>query len=178
MPRVRIPVVPTNLETTGSVRLVGMREYALKLQQLGDGMIERGCVVALAVGVNEMRDAVKARAPVLRVADARRRPGVVRNAVQALRSRLTRFAVTYVVGVRQLTSGRVRQFTRRTGKRSSENPDDPWYANILEYGKSKRTHHPFIRPAFSASAPRAVQISFNRLRSFTESEIHRIAARP
>jgi chromosome segregation ATPase len=74
----------------------------------------------------------------------------------------------------QLKAAQVKAFTKRTGRKSSENPDDPFYGSILEYGKTARTQRPFIRPAFDASAAQAVQVSFNRLGTYTEAEIRRL----
>ena len=176
MARVLVPRVPNNLRVTSTVRLIGMRDYAQRLQRLGDGMIERGCVVALAPGADLLRDAVRARAPVLQQPDPRRKPFTLKNAIVAMRSKATRFAVTYVVGIRLLKAAAITRFKKRSGRGASENPDDPFYGTILEYGRTPRTMRPFLRPAFSASARPAVEASFNRLKSFTDSEIRRIGA--
>lgn len=174
MARMRLPVVPQNLGAAGTVRLEGMKEYARRLQELGDGMVTRGCVVALAPGANILREAARARAPVLKTPDPRRRPLTLKNAVQALRVKTTRFAATFVVGIRLLKGSQVAAFKKRTGKAGNENPDDPFYGTILEYGKTPRTRRPFLKPAFDAAAKPAVQTSFEHLKRFTEREIRRI----
>ena len=174
MAKVRVPRVPQNLALSETVRLTGMRQYAERLRELGDNMIERGCVIALAPGANLLRDAVRARAPVLQAADPRRRPGTLRNAVQAMRVKTTRFAVTYVIGVRQLKAAAIARFKRKSGRKAAENPDDPFYGSILEFGKTPRTQRSFIRPAFDAAGRQAIEVSFRRLADYTDAEIRRI----
>lgn len=158
------------------VKVPGLREYTLKLRELGEGVVSRGCVIALAPGANLIRDAVRARAPLLQVPDPRRKRATVRNAVQALRVMATEFAATYVIGIRLLANRAISAFKRRTGKGGSENPDDPFYGTILEFGKTPRTQHPFLRPGFQASAEAAVRVSSDRLSQYTDAEIRRLGA--
>lgn len=158
------------------VKIRGLREYQQKLDALGDGMADHGCVYALAGGIDQMRDAVRARVPVLRRPDPRRRAGTLRNAIQALRSSATKYAVTYVAGIRLLSGRAIRAFKRKTGKGARDNPSDPFYGPVLEYGKTPRTRHPFIRPGFQAAGEAALRTSADRLRTFTLGEIKRLAA--
>lgn len=176
MARMRLPAPPSNLGAAGTVQLRGLRDYAQRLQELGTNMVERGCVIALAPGANILREAARARAPVLKAPDPRRRPMVLKNAVQAMRSKVTRYAVTYVVGIRLLKGSQVAAFKRRTGKTGAENPDDPFYGTILEYGKTARTRRPFLKPAFEAASKPAVRTAFEHLKMYTDREIRRIGA--
>lgn len=175
----------STLGDAGRVRLKGLSEYQDKLARLGAGMVVNGCVAALASGANLMRSAAVARAPSLQNPDPRRKAGTLRNAIVAMRvgggarSRaVLHYAVQYVIGIRLLTRGAIGRFKRRTGRQGSENPDDPFYGTILEFGSSERTRHPFLRPAFQASAEPAVKMSFEKLRDFTDAEIRRLGAQP
>lgn len=172
--RLRIPIPPANLATSGRVQLRGMREYQEKLVRLGNDMIGRGCITALAPGADVMRDAVRARTPVLQQPDPRRRPGVLRNAITAMHVASERFAATYVIGIKLLSARAIGAFKRKTGRDSRNNPDDPFYGTILEFGKTPRTRHPFVRPGFQASAERAVKVAFSHLQLFTDAAIRRI----
>lgn len=174
--RMSFAIPPSNLSITGNVHIKGLRQYQDKLLQLGDGMVTKGCVVALGPGANLMRDAARMRAPVLQMPDPRRKPGTVRNAVQAMRVEAQKYAVTFVVGIRLLTSRAIGGFKRKTGRDGKNNPDDPYYGTILEFGKTPRTRHPFLKPAFQAAAEPAVKLAGEKLRDFTDAEIRRLGA--
>lgn len=176
MARTRARATSTYLSASGRVELRGLREYQEKLLRLGDGMVTQGCVVALAPGANLMRDAARLRAPVLQSPDPRRKPGTLRNAIQALRVEPQKYAVQYVVGIRLLAARAIGRFKRRTGLQAKDNPDDPFYGTILEFGRTARTRHPFLKPAFQASAEAAVKRSFDGLRAYTDAEIRRLGS--
>lgn len=174
--------VPSNLGLQGRVKVVGLREWAQKLAELGHGMLERGCVQAMGVGANVMRDAVKRFAPVLQRPDPRRSPGTLRDAIHAMRSRNTRFTASFVVGVKLLSQAAISKFKgarAKAGKRWSGkfNPNDPFYGPILELGKTQRTRHPYLKPGFDASSHRAIDASFEKLRQYTMAEMIRLGAR-
>lgn len=167
-----------NLATTGRVHIKGLSEYQKKLSLLGEDMVLRGCVAALAPGADVMRDAAKRAAPVLRHPDPRRREGVLRQAISAMRVKAGKFPVQYVVGIRLLSRRAIAAFKKRTGRSGAENPNDPFYGTILEYGRTARTRHPFLRPIFDSAARQAIDVSFQRLKTFTESAIRRMGTRP
>jgi hypothetical protein len=173
----RPALAPSNLGFQGRVQIKGLREYQEKLIALGDGMVGRGATYALAGGADVMRDAARRFVPVLQVPDPRRKPGVLRNAVVALRVRTDRFAAQFVVGIKLLGGKAVAAFKRKTGKASQANPDDPFYGPILEFGKTPRTRHPFMKPAFDRWAEQALRVAFDRLRTFTNDTIRRLGAR-
>lgn len=175
--RMRIPIPPSNLGSRGRVQLRGLREYTERLVVLGDEMVVKGCVSSLAPGAKVMRDAARRYVPVLKSPDPRRKPGTLRDAMVAMRVKAEKYAVTYVVGIKLLAGAAVSRFKRSTGRASSENPNDPFYGTILEFGKTGRTQHPFLKPAFAASAERAVKVAFEHLRMFTLDAIRRIGAR-
>lgn len=166
-----------NLRTTGRVEIKGLRNYQEQLSRLGEDMVLRGCVVALAPGADVLRDAVKPRVPVLQRPDIRRRPGTLRNAIRALRVKAGRFPVTYVVGIRLLTGRAISAWKKKSGKSGAENPNDPYYGTILEFGRTARTRRPFIRPAFDQAAQRAIEVAVRRLASFTDDAVRRLGAK-
>ncbi len=166
----------SNLSATGNVQIKGLREYQDKLLQLGQGMITKGCVAALGPGADLMRNAARSRAPTLQLPDPRRKPGTVRNAIQAMRVEAQKYAVTFVVGIKLLSSRAVGRFKRKTGRDGRDNPDDPFYGTILEFGKTARTRHPFLKPAFQAAAEPAVKLAGEQLREFTDAEIRRLGS--
>lgn len=174
----RIPAAPrySNLSTIDNVQIKGLREYQDKLVRLGEGMITKGCVAALGPGADLMRNAARMRAPVLQQPDPRRKAGTLRNAIRAMRVEAQKYAVTFVVGIKLLTSRAVGAFKRKTGRDAKNNPDDPFYGTILEFGKTARTRHPFLKPAFQASAEPAVKLAGQKLGEFTEAEIRRLGA--
>lgn len=174
MAKVRVPP-PSNLGHHGRVQLRGLREYQQKLVDLGDDMLSKGCVVALAPGADVMRDAARQFAPVLQRPDPRRRPGTLRNAIHAMRVRPGKYAVTFVVGIKLLGGRAVAAFKKRTGRGASENPDDPFYGPMVELSGTRG--RPFLRPAFASSAQRAVNVAFDRLRIYTDDAIRRFGAR-
>lgn len=166
----------SNLSTTGNVQIKGLREYQDKLVRLGEGMVTKGCVFAMAPGADLMAKAAQARAPILQTPDPRRRAGTVRNAVRAMRVAPGKYAVTFVVGIKLLAARAIGAFKRKTGRDAKNNPNDPFYGTILEFGKTPRTRHPFLKPGFQASAEAAVKLSGQKLGEYTDAEIRRLGA--
>lgn len=175
----RRPSIRQPLRTYGNVELKGLREYQERLGELGADMMDRGLVLSLGAGSLVMRDAVRQYAPVLRAPDPRRLPGTLKSAVVRMRSSVSRYSMTFVVGVRLLSAQAVRAFKvarARSGQRWSGNfnPHDPFYGPILELGKTPRTRHPFLKPGFNASAVRAVTVARDTLGGYTEAAIRRL----
>ncbi|MEJ1935960.1 HK97 gp10 family phage protein, partial [Nostoc sp. NIES-2111] len=102
---------------------------------------------ALAAGARIVRDEARRSAPVLRQADARRKPGTVRDAINVRTSKQARADgnVGVFVNVRPLKASQVRAFKAKGGKGAS-NPADPFYWRWLEFGRQGR--------AGAAAAPR------------------------
>lgn len=177
MARMRLPAAPSNLSFQGNVQIKGLREYALKLEALGDGMATTGCITALADGGEALVRGVRQLVPILKSPDPRRTPGTLRNAIQKLRVKTTRFAVTYVVGIKLLGARAVSRFKQMTRRKSADNPHDPFYGTVLEFGRIPRTQHPSIKPGFEISKYEAVRLSFERLKIFTLNQIARLGAK-
>lgn len=100
---------------------------------------------ALAAGARIVRDDAKRRAPVLRPGDpaqaaGRRKPGTVRDAIRVRTSKRDRRAgnVGVFVNVRPLTKTQIRRFRNSTGRMGKDNPDDPFYWQWLEFGRTAR----------------------------------------
>ena len=147
----------------------GFAELDHNLKLLGEEVRERGVKRMMSRAAVPMRNDARRRAPVLKVADPRRAPGTLRNAIKIWRKRITRYAATYYVGVRGLSGKAASAFkTGNKGKASTENPNDPYYWRWveLEIGRSNYQAQPFLRPAFEAQKMRAVQVALDEGRAF------------
>lgn len=159
------------------VQWKGFRELEQNLKLLGDDMREKGVKLMMSRAAVPMRDDAKSRAPILSEPDPRRKPGTVRNAIRIWRKRATRYAVTYYVGVRTLGRKAVTAFKRKTGRSSADNPNDPFYWRFLEFGTSKMSARPFLRPAFESKKQESVRVALETGRNFvraTASKFKRI----
>jgi HK97 gp10 family phage protein len=147
----------------------GFRELEQNLLQLGAEVHERGVKRMMSRAAVPMRDDAKRRAPVLKAPDARRTPGTVRDAIKIWRKRVTRYAVTYYVGVRGLSRKAVRTFKgENKGKSSADNSRDPFYWRFVELGVPSRgiAPRPFLRQAFEAQKMEAVRVALDEGRAF------------
>lgn len=160
-----------------TVQWRGFSELEQNLKMLGEDMREKGIKLMMSRAAVPMRDDAKHRAPILSVVDERRRPGTLRDAIAIWRKRSTRYAVTYYVGVRQLSRKAVATFKRATGQGASDNPDDPFYWRFVELGTSKMRAKPFLRPAFEAKKLESVRVALETGREFvrkTASKFKRV----
>lgn len=144
----------------------GFRELEQNLKMLGEQMRERGVKRMMSRAAVPMRDDAKRRAPVLKEPDPRRKPGTLRDAIKIWRKRMTRYAVTYYVGVRGISRGSIKRFKQLTGKQSSENPNDPFYWFWVEAGTSKMAAKPYLRPAFESQKVESVRVALHEGREF------------
>jgi HK97 gp10 family phage protein len=149
-----------------TVQWRGFRELEQNLRLLSSEMRERGVKLMMSRAAVPMRDDAKSRAPILSEPDPRRKPGTVRNAIRIWRKRSTKYAVTYYVGVRALGRKAIRTFKQKTGRSSTENPNDPYYWRYLEMGTSKMRARPFLRPAFESKKLESVRVALDTGRSF------------
>jgi HK97 gp10 family phage protein len=83
--------------------------------------------------------------------------GLLRRMLRATRGKRDELAASAYVTVRRLSKKKIAEYKKRTGKAAATNPEDPFYWSILEFGKTTRTAHPFIRPAFEATKVQAAE---------------------
>jgi HK97 gp10 family phage protein len=94
--------------------------------------------------------------------------GLVRRSIRSTRGKRRDTEASAFVSVRSLSKKKVAAFKKETGKKSGLNPNDPYYWKVLEFGKSSRTSHPFIRPAFEAKKHEAAKEIMDYLREGIE----------
>lgn len=132
-------------------RILGMKELNQRLQALPAELGKKAVWTALGgAGV-----AVKKRAtelvPVLAQATDTRKPGTVRDAIRVQRSKITRGQngrYEVIVRVKPLGKGAKRKAQAAGALSGVNNPDDPFYWWYLEFGTSRMSARPFMRPAF------------------------------
>ena len=134
----------------------------------GDALAKALMELAPKIEKNILRGAVRAgsvviqkeaqsRAPVLQSPDPRRKPGTLKNAIRVRGAKIVRgVGVVGGVIVRPLTAGQISKFKSQGGGKGANNPDDPFYANFVEFGTVKMAQRPFMRPALSSKAQAAI----------------------
>lgn len=117
----------------GEVGLEGMKELNKALKQLPDKLQERAIKNAMADGARAIRDEAKRRAPV--------DDGDLRDSIVVSRT-------VQVKGRRQSVKGGVVIGIKGAPR---------FYAHIAEFGTSRQTAQPFLRPAFDAKQEEALK---------------------
>lgn len=109
-------------------QLQGADDLIAELRSLPGKMRRQILRPNLAAGWRLVRDAAKARAPVLQGRDRRRKPGTVRDAIKLRTSKRDRKAgdVGVFIGVKPATGAAIGTNSR----------DDPYYWRWLEFGRS------------------------------------------
>ena len=149
-----------------TAHVTGLKELAVVLRELPDQFRRGALRIAMRKAAELIEADAKRRAPVLQKPDPRRRAGTLRDAIS------TRVSVPKGgnevrarVGVRRLTKQTVSEFKQRTGRGATANPDDPFYAMMVERGVTRRQGgkivqipaRPFMRPALLANAMQVVE---------------------
>jgi HK97 gp10 family phage protein len=154
-------------------RWYGLSELEKNLKMLGEDMREKGVKRMMSQAAVPMRNEAKINAPILEEPDKRRNRGTVMRAISIWRKRVTRYAVTYYVGVRGLSRQKIAKFKRESKNASSDNPNDPFYWRFLEFGTSKLRARPFLRPAFEAKKTESVRVALAEGQAFVKRTIKR-----
>lgn len=142
------------------IQLHGLKELQATLRQLPLRLQDRTILAALRAAGQVIRKEAQARVPLLKQPVPHRKRGVVRKAISVRRSRLDNIKGKrsgVYIGVKPLGRKEIKGFKGGTGR----NPDDPFYWIFLEFGTSKMSAKPFLRPAFEAK-------QFEALRKFEE----------
>jgi len=139
------------------IRLDGIDELVRALRDMPAKIRRKAVRAALRKAAAVIRADAKARTPVLQQRTPFRTPGTVRRRISVRSSKFARQAGDegVFVGVKPL---RGTADTRRYGKASSRNPNDPYYWRFLEFGTRKMIARPFLGPAARAKGEEAVRM--------------------
>jgi len=147
--------------------VTGLRELEAALKSLPDRIalnVLRGAVAAGAAVVRkEARDlAPKSEGP----QPEGHVPGTLKRAIyqKQIRERSSLLQQTFFVGVRR----------GRSAKSSAKGVIDAWYAHFVEFGTSKMSARPFMRPAFEGKKRSAVDAIRAYLLSRIPDEIKKL----
>ena len=139
-----------------SIRIEGVDDLLAALRSLPEKIRRRAVRAALRKAGQVISRDAKARTPVLMVPLPYRRPGTVKRRISVRPSKFARQAGDegVFVGVKPL---RGRADTRRYGKASARNPNDPYYWRFVEFGTRKMTARPFLGPAAQSRGEEAIR---------------------
>ncbi len=137
------------------VRLEGVDDLRRALAEAGKQIRTKAVRGALRKAAVLIRDAAKARAPLLQGVTRYRKRGTVQRRISVRPSKFARQAGNegVFVGVKPL---RGKADTRRFGKASAKNPNDPFYWRFLEFGTVKMRARPFLGPAAASKGTEAI----------------------
>lgn len=166
-----------------SVRIEGLDELRVALQELPVKLQEKTLAAAVVKGARVVLARARKLVPVMDASDAtpallkRRTPGLLRRMLRVTRGVRRNTEAAAFVSVRRPSTKAVMRFKRETGRKSAENPNDPFYWSILEFGKSTRTARPFIRPAFEQTKREAAEAIKEALRRGIEKAASELVKR-
>lgn len=159
-------------------KVEGLRELGEALEGLTEAVRKRIMRRALRRAAEPVEATAKALAPVLKKPDPRRRAGTLRNAIRtAVMFTANPYEAAVKVGVKRLGRKKVSAFKTASGKSSTDNPDDPFYAHAVEKGGGNAPADPFLRPALFAHRENSVNLIRSTLKTEIEAEAKRQAQR-
>lgn len=150
-----------------SVSIRGLEQLRAALRGLPASVQKR----TLAGAVREAGKVVLKKARELVPVDT----GLLKRMLRVTRGKVRDSSAVAYVTVRRLTLKKIREYKKLTGKSSSANRNDPYYWQVLEFGKLPRTKHPFIKPAFDAEKENAAKRLKDALRDGVEKEAKKLA---
>lgn len=132
------------------VQLTGFKELADALRELGPRVARNGLRAAVSAGAAVVRNEARNLAPV--------RTGEMKKDIQMKRERDIKgqFSAKYSVYVRSGKKSRLAGKARNIDK-------DSWYWRLVEFGTSKMTAQPFMRPAFEKQKEAAIEAMREKL---------------
>ena len=157
-----------------SIKVEGLNELRIALQELPIKAQERVLPGAVAKGAVVIRNLARKYAPTLKIPTPRRIAGLLRRMIRSTRGVRRATEATAFVSVRRLSAKAITKFKRMTGKGSSENQNDPFYWRFQEFGTAKMAAKPFLRPAFDQGKEQAVQVIKDELSAGIEREITKL----
>ena len=156
----------SNLAHTGSMKIEGLEQLRRALRELPEKLQSRVLSGAVAGGARVVLKEARARVRV--------DTGLLRRMLRATRGKRNGSEAAAFVTVRRLSKKKIAAYKRASGKAGSANVLDPFYWSILEFGKTTRTAHPFIRPAFEVTKAKAAEEIKNALRKGIEKEAKKL----
>lgn len=156
----------SNLGAAGSIKIEGLESLRKALRELPDKIQSRVLSGAVASGARVVLKEARARVRV--------DTGLLRRMLRATRGKRNGSEAAAFVTVRRLSKKKIAEYKRNTGKAAATNAMDPFYWSILEFGKSTRTAHPFIRPAFNATKKDAAEAIKKALQAGIEKEAKKL----
>ena len=158
----------------------GLTELMAGLNALPADLSKNAAFQALNAAARQVREEAKRRAPVLKVAARGRKPGTMRAAIRASRSRLSKPAQGWhevIVRVKPLTGKQRAAYKKATGNvRGADNPNDPYYWWWVEFGTQKMAARPFLRPAFESTRNQQLEALRKRLAARIEAYAAKVKA--
>jgi HK97 gp10 family phage protein len=152
---------------TTTVKVQGLDALLRGLHALPADLSKNAAFQGLNAAARVVRDEAKRRAPVLKGAARGRKPGTLRAAIRASRSRLSKPAQGWhevIVRVKPLKGHQIARFKKQTGLAAADNPNDPYYWWWVEFGTQKMAARPFLRPAFDGTKSQQLEALRKRLR--------------
>ena len=157
----------SNLGYAGGMKIGGLEALRKALRELPEKIQSRVLSGAVAGGARVVLKEARAR--------VRIDTGLLRRMLRATRGKRNGSEAAAFVTVRRLSKKKIAAYKRKTGKGSASNVLDPFYWSILEFGKSTRTAHPFIRPAFNATKKEAAEEIKKALQAGIEKEAKKLS---
>ena len=141
------------------VKIAGLKELVAALNQMPAEIERKAVYAALGGAARIVRDAAIANAPEISDSDPKvtagtRKKGTIKRAIRASRSKINKGQkglYEMIVRVKPLKARARKAFKQTTGKMGKDNPDDPFYWWWVEFGTSKMSARPFLRPAFTTT---------------------------
>ena len=147
----------------------GLADLDRRLREFGPKIAANGLRAANYAGAAVMRDAVKQTVPV--------RTGQLQANIRIFKRQGPKNVVTHSVGARgkrlKYANTAENRRKRRVGKRYTVDTRNSMVARFLEFGTSKMSARPFMRPAFE----RSVQATIEAVRARMAKAVEQAAAK-
>lgn len=134
------------------IKVEGLQELERRLLEFGPKVARNGLRSSNYAGAKVIREAVRQSAPV--------RTGLLKASIEAFRRRGPQTQAKHSVGVKGVRKKYANTaLNRRRGRvgRKYQADGPAFYARFVEFGTSKMTARPFMRPAFEKSSTAAIE---------------------